>query len=46
VVEFFRGQGRSYQTRINDVLKAYVLTQRLKAQRDALEEDKPPGDSE
>jgi uncharacterized protein (DUF4415 family) len=44
-VEFFRGQGRGYQTRINDVLKAYVLTQRLKAQRDALEEDKPPGDS-
>jgi uncharacterized protein (DUF4415 family) len=41
VVAFFRSQGRGYQTRINDVLKAYVLTQRLKAQRDALEEDEP-----
>lgn len=44
VVTFFRSQGRGYQTRINDVLKAYVLTQRLKAQRDALEEGAPQGD--
>lgn len=36
VVAFFRSQGRGYQTRINDVLKAYVLTQRLKSQRNAL----------
>ena len=35
-VAVFRSQGRGHLTRINDVLKAYVLTQRLKAQRDAL----------
>jgi uncharacterized protein (DUF4415 family) len=45
VIEFFRGQGRGYQTRINDVLKAYVLTQRLKAQRDALRDNALRDDS-
>lgn len=32
-------QGRGYQTRINDVLKAYVLSQRLKEQREALADE-------
>jgi len=45
VVAFFRSQGRGYQTRINDVLKAYVLTQRLKAQRDAFQGDMTQGDT-
>lgn len=38
IVDYFKQQGRGYQTRINDVLKAYVLSQKLKAQREALEE--------
>jgi len=45
VVAFFRSQGRGYQTRINDVLKAYVLTQRLKAQWDAFQGDMTQGDT-
>jgi len=43
VLDFFRSQGRGYQTRINDVLRAYVLTQRLKEQRETLDE-KPQDD--
>lgn len=39
ILDYFRSQGRGYQTRINDVLKAYVLTQRLKEQREALEHE-------
>jgi uncharacterized protein (DUF4415 family) len=39
VLSYFKQQGRGYQTRINDVLKAYVLTRRLKKQREALEPD-------
>ena len=45
VVAFFRSQGHGYQTRINDVLNAYVLTQRLKAQRDALGGDMSTGET-
>lgn len=30
ILSFFREGGRGYQTRINDVLKAYVLSQRIK----------------
>jgi uncharacterized protein (DUF4415 family) len=37
IVDYFKAQGRGYQTRINDVLKAYVLSQRLKEQREATE---------
>jgi hypothetical protein len=40
-VAFFRSQGRGCQTRINDVLKACVLTQRLKAQREAIDDETP-----
>ena len=36
IVAYFKEQGRGYQTRINDVLKAYVLSQRLEEQREAL----------
>ena len=36
IVAYFKEQGRGYQTRINDVLKAYVLSRRLKEQREAL----------
>ena len=36
IVAHFKEQGRGYQTRINDVLKAYVLSRRLKEQREAL----------
>jgi uncharacterized protein (DUF4415 family) len=30
VVEYFRSKGSGYQTRMNAVLKAYVLSRRLK----------------
>ncbi|PEN10385.1 hypothetical protein CRI94_17290 [Longibacter salinarum] len=30
VVDFFKAQGQGYQTRINEVLKTYVLVQRMK----------------
>lgn len=43
IVDYFKQQGRGYQTRINDVLKAYVLSQKLKAQREALEEPDADG---
>ena len=36
IVAYFKEQGRGCQTRINDVLKAYVLSQRLEEQREAL----------
>lgn len=36
IVAYFKRQGKGYQTRINDVLKAYVLAQQLKEQRDEL----------
>jgi len=39
VLSYFKQQGRGDQTRINDVLKAYVLSQRLKKQRETLEPD-------
>lgn len=38
IVAYFKEEGRGYQTRINNVLKAYVLSQRLKEQREALED--------
>lgn len=43
IVEYFKSQGRGYQTRINDVLKAYVLSQQLKEQRKELSEGPPNG---
>lgn len=33
VAEYFRRQGAGYQTRINAVLRAYVVSQRLKEKR-------------
>jgi uncharacterized protein (DUF4415 family) len=30
VVEFFKSQGEGYQTRVNQVLRAYVLAQKMK----------------
>lgn len=38
IVDYFKRQGRGYQTRINDVLKAYVLSKRIEEQREALED--------
>lgn len=38
VLDYFRAGGRGYQTRINDVLKAYVLSRRIREQREALED--------
>lgn len=43
VVDYFKRQGAGYQTRINDVLKAYVLSQQLKEQRDVLEKGHAEG---
>lgn len=37
IVAYFKQQGRGYQTRINDVLRAYVLSHQLKEQRDELD---------
>ena len=39
VVSYFKRAGEGYQTRINEVLKAYVLSQHLKEQREALKEE-------
>lgn len=39
VLDYFRASGRGYQTRINDVLRAYVLSKRMEEQREALEND-------
>lgn len=39
VVDYFKRQGAGYQTRINDMLKAYVLSQRMKEQPEILEDD-------
>lgn len=33
VLELFKGQGRSYQTRINGVLRKYMETQKRRARR-------------
>jgi uncharacterized protein (DUF4415 family) len=43
IVDYFKRQGTGYQTRINDVLKAYVLSQQLKEHRDVLEKESPSG---
>lgn len=37
ILAYFREGGTGYQTRINDVLKAYVLSRRFKEQEDVLE---------
>jgi len=39
VLDYFRAGGRGYQARINDVLRAYVLSKRIEAQREVPEED-------
>lgn len=33
ILEWFQGQGKGYQTRINAVLKAYVKAQKAKGER-------------
>jgi len=38
VLAFFRAGGRGYQSRINDVLRAYVLTRRISSEREAQHE--------
>jgi hypothetical protein len=38
-LDYFRAGGRGYQTRINDVLRAYVLSKRIEAQRTVLDDD-------
>jgi len=38
VLAFFRAGGQGYQSRINDVLRAYVLTRRISAEREAQRE--------
>lgn len=43
VLDYFRAGGRGYQTRINDVLKAYVLSRRIQEQREALENSDADG---
>lgn len=43
IVDYFKQEGDGYQTRINDVLKAYVLSQRLKEQREATEKGNSEG---
>lgn len=39
VLNHFRAEGKGYQTRINDVLRAYVLVQRLKEREEPPERD-------
>jgi len=39
ILDYFRAGGRGYQTRINDVLRAYVLSKRIEAQRTVLDDD-------
>jgi uncharacterized protein (DUF4415 family) len=34
VLDYFRSEGGGYQTRINDVLKAYVLVRRMQEQEE------------
>jgi uncharacterized protein (DUF4415 family) len=41
VIDFFKGQGEGYQTRINKVLRAYVLMRKL---RNLLSEETEHGD--
>lgn len=41
VLEYFRAQGPGYRTRINDVLKSYVLVQRMQEQERRREESTP-----
>jgi len=43
IIDYFKRQGAGYQTRINDVLKAYVLSQQLKEQRNVLEKESSSG---
>lgn len=38
VLEYFRAEGTGYQTRINDVLRAYVLVQRMKEHEEPSDE--------
>ncbi|WP_263840558.1 BrnA antitoxin family protein [Salinibacter sp.] len=39
VLKHFRAEGEGYQTRINDVLRAYVLVQRMKEGEEPSERD-------
>ena len=34
VIDYFKREGKGYQTRINEVLKTYVFSQKLKEDRD------------
>ena len=47
VLAFFRAGGRGYQSRINDVLRAYVLARRIGASGpEAREDDAAPGEED
>ncbi|MFB6097946.1 MAG: BrnA antitoxin family protein [Salinibacter sp.] len=41
VLDHFRSEGEGYQTRINDVLRAYVLVQRMKEGDEGVVEQDP-----